>query len=392
MSRPAEAPAPTPSPADALETFIAQPERADEFRLRLGITVALAIAGLLLFRGAAIPALVGALLGCALALGALNLGFHNLGIRWLGRIWPGTARAATTALLVFCLCPPSTPPWVAGGAAALGVLIEGRLRKVALPLATGGAILVWPLVWAWQVHAGLGYVRPFDLRPLDEPIRLWTQSQIALDPVRLYTGNVPGPLGVTSFGLVALGVLLLAYARRASWGWLVGAAVPLAVGLLAARQPLTVHLLSGPALAFGGLVGADSRRLPKAPAWRVGAGAGTGVVAFLLLRSGMGVAAFGLAVLVVGLLVALFQIYGLAGSPAVVPTAAAAAPEPAWGPALTAQALALVVFLPLGLFLLWRDAGLTRSARVSLATVGIGLYAVAAALAMTWLNYLRLPG
>ncbi|HEV3232170.1 MAG TPA: hypothetical protein VG245_07940 [Candidatus Dormibacteraeota bacterium] len=379
-------------PLAAAEAFLARPAMADEGRLRLGVTVVLAAAGLAFFRLAALPVLAGALVGALALLTGLYVGFHTLGRRSFGRVWPGASRGLGTGLLVFCLCPPGTPPWLAALLSAVAGLIEGRLRRVALPLALNGALVVWPLAWAWQAHADLGFVRPFDLRPLEEPIKLWTQAQIALDPVRLYTGNVPGLLGATSFGLVALGVLVLAYARRASWAYLAAAAAPVLLGVAVARQPLTVYLVSGPALAFAGLIGADARRLPKAVAWRVGGGVAAGLIALALLRAGAGLSAYGAGVLTAGAGVALFQLFGLAGAPAVVRTAPAGAHVPSVrGLPGLAQAAALVVFLPLGLLLIWRDPSLSRSAKASLTSVGLGLYVFAGAAAVAWVNLIRLP-
>src|SRR5206468_2542046 len=109
--------------------------------------------------------------------------------------------------------------------------------QAAMPLALGGVLIGWLLAWTWQWRAGNGPVAPFDLRPLGDPIQLWQRFQIAIDPARLYTGNVAGPLGVTSFGLVALCALLLGFSRQISWPYVLAFFAPPAALALLTRQP-----------------------------------------------------------------------------------------------------------------------------------------------------------
>src|SRR5207244_1394907 len=59
-----------------------------------------------------------------------------------------------------------------------------------------------------------GTTNPRD--PIDTWYQLFHQSTWALDPVRLYVGNVAGPVFATSLLAVAVGVAWLAYARRVS--------------------------------------------------------------------------------------------------------------------------------------------------------------------------------
>src|SRR5207302_4187364 len=92
------------------------------------------------------------------------------------------------------------------------------------------------------------YLAPDGMGPAAEPIRYWLQvgGQWPVEPVRLYVGNVPGPVFATSLLAVAVGVDWLWYARRLSLlvvlTFLAGAAA--AVEL--AHLPGGINLLSGP--------------------------------------------------------------------------------------------------------------------------------------------------
>ena len=390
---PERRPEPTP-----LLNFLREPEWADEARLRFGVAVVLAAAGLFFFRTAAIGSLAGALLGAGLALGALNVGFHRIGIRPLGGYWPGFFRGMATALLVFCVCPPGLPLAMVAGLGALAVVIEGVERRLLLPIALTGVLLVWPLAWLLHGQAEPGFTRPFDLRPLDEPISLFNrfgeQFGDQIDPGRLYVGNVAGLLGATSFGLAAVCFVVLAYARKASWHYAAGFFGALALVLLVSRRPLALGLVSGPAAVFAGIIGAESRRLPRPLPWRIGGGALAGLAAGVLLTRQVGLEAYGFAVVGTAALISLFQFFGLAGSPGVVAgthperPGAEAAPQ---APVRPVQVLLLAAVTPLGLVVLQRDQSLPRSQRRALLALGLALYAVAIGGSLLWLWALRYP-
>jgi hypothetical protein len=246
-------------------SFLIEPVLVDEFQLRLPLAMVLAAAAVFFFRQAAWPAVVVTLVSALVTLGLVWTGFHRLGSRRIGAMWPGVARGLATALMLVCLLPPLLPLPLVAALAAMAVILEGRLRQAVLPLAFGGLPLGWVLGWAWQARNSLSYVSPFDLRHLEDPVRLWNHFEVAVDPGRLYSGNVAGLLGVSSFGLVALTVLVLAYARKSSGAYVLGYAVAIASMVVATGQPLSVYLLSGPGLAFAGLVGGDLRRLPRHP-------------------------------------------------------------------------------------------------------------------------------
>jgi hypothetical protein len=367
--------------------YLAHPEWIDENRLRLVLYSGLAAFSLVLFRAAALPSLAVALAAAAAGLVAVNLLFHRVGIRAAGKLWPGVARGTATALLFFCLLPPGVPLPVVFALSLAATLIEGRVRQLSVPLAVNGALLAWLVAWTWHVRDGVGFIRPFDLRQLDEPVQLWVRFHRDLDPSRLYTGNVPGLLGVTSFGLVGICVVVLAYGRRASWPYILGFFAPIALLTALQAQPLPVYLVNGTALAFAGLVGADTRRLPLGSRWRAGAGLVAGGVAAFLLARQLGSEAYGFGVLVSSSGVALFQLFGLAGSPPLV-AERAPAPQRRGSPLLL---VTLVAFAPLGLALAWRDGSLAPRERTWLVGIGAGLYLLAAAASLLYLWVLRVP-
>jgi hypothetical protein len=376
----------------------------DEDVLRLFVAALLACAAVFFFRLRALPDLLASLLAGGLLLGMLWAGFHRLGVRPMGGYWPGAARGMAAALLLFCLLPPGMPWLLAGLLAALAVAVEGVERKALVPLALSGVTAAWLLAWTWQARTGSTYIAPFDFHSLDEPIALWVRFRAAVEPIRTYAGQVAGPLGATSFGLAALGTLLLSYARAVSWHLVLGFYLPVLAITMLGQRPLHVYLMDAPGLVFVAMIAADSRRLPRSAAWRVATGLLGGAIAAVMLAAGGGLQAFGLGVAAATALVTVFQYFGLAGAPGTLERrnearrdleqhAGTATPEPVppgrRGPAL--QLVALAVFLPVGLVLVWRDPSLDGSQRRALVGMGTVLYLAALAASLAWYWWLRLP-
>src|SRR5207245_7810577 len=102
--------------------------------------------------------------------------------------------------------------------------------------------------------------------PLADPIGIWYDyfgpPAGPIDAVRLYVGNVPGPVFATSFLAIAIAIAWLAYARRLSLvvlaAFLFGALVPI---YLFHWDPV-FQLDSGPTWFVAGLLLADRRLLP----------------------------------------------------------------------------------------------------------------------------------
>jgi Na+-transporting NADH:ubiquinone oxidoreductase subunit NqrB len=157
----------------------------------------------------------------------------------------------------------------------------GLLAYAAVALATRGAPYV--------------YLNPASGKPFGDPIATWyrffSPESAPIDPIRLYVGNVPGPVFATSLLAVAIAVAWLAYARRVS---LVVLATFLAGGLLAIytfRWDYLFQLDSGPTWFVAGLLLADRRLLPGSWAVRPALGFAAGLFAIGLRRNGYGIEA-----------------------------------------------------------------------------------------------------
>lgn len=374
-----------------MQAWIEHPEAVDDGLVRLGVALALSAVAVGFFRQDALPQLAAAALGAGFMLAILYVSYHFVGVRRTGPLWPGAARGLAVGLLLFCVCPPGLPPGLLFGLAVLAVLLEGALSALPVPVALSGLLLVWPVAWLWHVHSGLGYVAPFQLRPQLDPIALWIRFQLELDPLRLYAGNVAGPLGATSFGLAMIGFVILAHARKASWAFLLACFAPIAAAIAASRQSLPTYLISGATVVFAGLVAADTRKLPPAVWWKVGGGLAAGLLSAGLLLRGAGYEAYGAGVLGALLVVSFLQLFGLTGSPAIIPEEWGRPGQEITPHVRPGRLAALVVFAPAGLALVWRDEALPRAQRQILAGLGVVLYLAAIGGAVVWLWLLRLP-
>jgi hypothetical protein len=123
------------------------------------------------------------------------------------------------------------------------------------------ALIVLGILFLIQRQLGFGYVNPFDGRHLDDPLTLWYKLQLVIDPVKLYVGNVSGPIGATSAGAVLIGVTYLWYTRKISLGIVTGFLCGVAALALVIRSDLGFQLASGPSLFLAGYIAADRRRV-----------------------------------------------------------------------------------------------------------------------------------
>ncbi|HEV3234219.1 MAG TPA: hypothetical protein VG329_06690 [Candidatus Dormibacteraeota bacterium] len=390
---------PRPAAADRLSATLGNSDGLDESRLRLGIAVLLSLGALYFFRLSAAETL-GAAVGSGLVvLVVLYIGFHQVGVRQFSRLWPGASRGLATALLVACLCPPGLPPALVAVLGGLAVLSEGVQRRLAAPVALNGVLIAWGIAWLWWARTDMTLLAPITMRPQDEPIMLWTQFQLQIDPLRLYAGNVAGPIGATSFGLATVGVLVLGYARRVSWLYLAGFLVAPVAALAANHQPLEVYLLCGEGVVLVGIVGAEVGRLPQAWHFRLAAGLLGGAIAAVLFVRGLGAVAYGIGVLGAAVVLTALQAFDILGArtptPVGAPTAKAAtarATSPLAQGSFSPLQLALLVLLPpVGLFFLWRNQSVPDTQRIGLVAMGSLLYVAAVAGSFAWLWLLRLP-
>jgi len=255
------------------------------------------LAGLLLF---GVPALE--MLAMAVALG----GLVHLAARRAR--WPLPVSPAVPAVIGVAMVGPGAPILFAAAVALIGALLE-LIRTRFL----GGARLqVGLLAYAGALLASRGvtnlYLNPSSLRPLPEPIQLWlTYGGAPIDSIRLYVGNVPGPVFATSLMAVAIGIAWLWYARRLSLAVVAG--FGLGAVAVSAVMPWNVgyQLDSGPAWFVLGLLLADRRALPTSLGARPLIGLVAGVVAMAVRARGVGIEGAILAVAGIQLAIALVE-------------------------------------------------------------------------------------
>ena len=111
------------------------------------------------------------------------------------------------------------------------------------------------------------------------------------DPVRLYVGNVPGPVFATSLLAVAIGVAWLAYARRVSLVVLITFLFGALALIYRFHWDFLFQLDSGPTWFVAGLLLADRRLLPGSWAIKPLIGLAAGSFAIGLRRNGFGIEA-----------------------------------------------------------------------------------------------------
>ncbi|HYM49076.1 MAG TPA: RnfABCDGE type electron transport complex subunit D [Candidatus Limnocylindrales bacterium] len=283
----------------------------------------------------------------ALRLCALTVGLPA----WVGH---RANHPLVASLLVACFLPSTVTPWVGVAMVALLVLVGSLLWPQLHRMMVHPALLVFGIAYLIQRQLQIGFVNPFDLHPLDDPLSLWYRLRIVIDPVKLYVGNVPGPLGATSVGALLLGLAYLWYTRKISLGLILGFLVGVAAGAIALRTDVAFQVSSGPALFVAGYVAADRRRLNVDERGALLIGALAGLVTMILRNDGQGQQAAWEGLLAAGALATLIlrivsMIAGRAGAapavrtmrrltvqsnrhPAPAPSAAPAVPAPALTP------------------------------------------------------------
>lgn len=246
------------------------------------------IAGLIVFRTKAAE-----MLAIALAAGIVGV----LVATWLWRHHmphPG-ASPIIAAVIGVALVGAGASLILTGEIAALAVILEVLRARFIPAIRAQAGLLAYAAVALVTRGGPFAYVNPATGRAFGDPISTWYQffspASAPIDPVRLYVGNVPGPVFATSLLAVAIGVAWLAYARRVSLVVLLGF---LAGGWLAINtfhwDPL-FQLDNGPTWFVAGLLLADRRLLPDSWAVRPVLGFAGGLFAIGLRRDGYGMEA-----------------------------------------------------------------------------------------------------
>lgn len=241
----------------------------------------LVIAGIVFFLQDAILLFALSFLAGIVCLLALQLARLTFGLpAWIG--FKATHPLVASVLLA-CFFPPRTPAWVAATMVILFIVIDTLVWPQLQRVMLHPALIIFGILFLIQRQLGFGYVNPFDGRHLDDPLTLWYKLQLVIDPVKLYVGNVSGPIGVTSAGAVLVGVTYLWYTRKISLGLVVGFLCGVAALALVIRSDVGFQLASGPSLFLAGYVAADRRRvlIPERFTFAFGLAAG---MATMILR------------------------------------------------------------------------------------------------------------
>jgi Na+-translocating ferredoxin:NAD+ oxidoreductase subunit D len=263
------------------QLLLVQPEQLG-YDLAYALTLLpLVIAGIIFFLQDALLLFAISFLSGIVCLLALQLARLTFGLpAWIGF---KATHPLVASILIACFFPPRTPAWVAASMVILFIVSDTLLWPQLQRVMIHPALIVFGILFLIQRQLGFGYVNPFDGRHLEDPLMLWYKMQLVIDPVKLYVGNVSGPIGVTSAGAVLIGVTYLWYTRKISLGIVVGFLTGIATVALVIRSDVGFQLASGPSLFLAGYVAADRRRvlIPERFTFAFGVAAG---IATMILR------------------------------------------------------------------------------------------------------------
>jgi Na+-transporting NADH:ubiquinone oxidoreductase subunit NqrB len=179
--------------------------------------------------------------------------------------------------------------------AALAVVLEVlRVRYMPVIRAQAG-LLAYAAIALLTRGQPFAYISPANGNSFTEPIATWYRffsgASAPIDPIRLYVGNVPGPVFATSLLAVAVGVAWLAYARRVSLIVLLAFLAGASLAIYTFHWNYLFQLDSGPTWFVAGLLLADRRLLPDSWSIRPVLGFAAGLFAVGLRHSGYGIEA-----------------------------------------------------------------------------------------------------
>ncbi len=246
------------------------------------------VAGLVIFR---IPA--AEMLAVALGLGAVGTFVGNWFFRRQFRHSPASPLIA--AVFSVMLIGPGAGLVIAAEIAAIAVVLEVlRVRYMPAIRAQAG-LLAYAGIALITRGLPFAYVNPANGTSFGDPIATWyhffTPASAPIDPIRLYVGNVPGPVFATSLLAVTIGVAWLAYARRMSLVVLLAFLAGASLSIYTFRWDPVFQLDSGPTWFVAGLLLADRRLLPDSWAIRPVLGFAAGLFGVGLRHSGYGIEA-----------------------------------------------------------------------------------------------------
>ncbi|HUE66904.1 MAG TPA: hypothetical protein VMP38_01890 [Candidatus Acidoferrum sp.] len=269
------------------------------------------VAGIVIFK---VPA--AQMLGVALAAGSIGV---LIGYWFFRRQFRSSvATPLLAAVFGVALIGAGAGLVVAAEIAVLAVVLEVlRVRYMPAIRAQSG-LLAYAAVALLTRGRPFAYVNPANGAPFGDPIATWyrffSPASAPIDPIRLYVGNVPGPVFATSLLAVAVGVAWLAYSRRVSLVVLVAFAAGAGLAIYTFRWDALFQLDSGPTWFVAGLLLADRRLLPDSWSIRPVLGFAGGLFAVGLRHNGLGIEAAFFTVAAVQAIMAVLVIAYWAGS------------------------------------------------------------------------------
>ena len=300
--------------------FVEQEHLSYEIAYGLALLPALGL-GVFFFRRPAALLIALCFLAGIVCLLALRLARLTVGLpAWVGY---RANHPLVASLLVVCFLPSTVPAWLGVAMVVLLVLLDSFLWPQLQRMVVHPALLVFGILYLVERQLAVGFVNPFDLRPLEDPLGLWYRLHLSIDPVKLYVGNVPGPLGATSMAALLLGLAYLWYTRKIGLGMLGGFLAGIAAASVGLRTDAVFQLSSGPALFVAGYVAADRRRVAVDERAAVLIGAAAGVLTMGLRANGQGAQAAWEGLLAVGVLATVvLRVAGLVRGRRAAPAAA----------------------------------------------------------------------
>ena len=246
------------------------------------------VAGLVIFKVPAAQML-------AVAAGAGSVGVLIGYWFWRRQFRRSSASPLLAAIFGVALIGAGAGLLVAVEIAVLAVVLEVlRVRYMPAVRAQVG-LLAYTAIALITKGLPFAYVNPANGAAFSEPIATWYRffgpSSAPIDPIRLYVGNVPGPVFATSLLAVAVGVAWLAYARRVSLVVLVAFLLGGALAIYTFHWDPLFQLDSGPTWFVAGLLLADRRLLPESWTIRPVLGFAAGLFAVGLRHNGYGIEA-----------------------------------------------------------------------------------------------------
>lgn len=246
------------------------------------------VAGLIIFK---LPA--AQMLGIALAAGVVGLLVSRL--LWRQQLSHTAASPLIAAVFGVALIGAGAGLAITAEIAVMAVLLELLRARFAPAIRAQAGLLAYAAIALLTRGGPFSYINPANGTPFGDPIATWyrffSPASAPVDPIRLYVGNVPGPVFATSLLAVAVGVAWLAYARRLSIVALVGFLAGAVLAIYTFHWDTLFQLDSGPTWFVAGLLLADRRMLPESWSVRPLLGFAAGLFAIGLRQKGYGIEA-----------------------------------------------------------------------------------------------------